>query len=40
MDKQATKHIREMTPFIIVTNSIKYLVVTLTKQMKDLYIYI
>jgi len=26
-----------MTPFIIVTNNIKYLGVTLTKQVKDLY---
>jgi len=26
-----------MTPFTIVTNNIKYLGVTLTKQMKDLY---
>jgi hypothetical protein len=31
------KEIRERTPFIIVTNNIKYLGVTLTKQMKDLY---
>jgi hypothetical protein len=36
-DKQAEKEIRETTPFIIVTNNIKYLDVTLTKQMKDLY---
>jgi hypothetical protein len=36
-DKQAEKKIREMTPFTIVTNNIKYLVVTLTKQVKDLY---
>jgi len=36
-DKQAEKEIREMTPFTIVTNNIKYLIVTLTKQMKDLY---
>jgi hypothetical protein len=33
-DKQAEKEIREMTPF---TNNIKYLGVTLTKQVKDLY---
>ena len=32
------KHlIRETTPFTIVTNNIKYLGVTLTKQVKDLY---
>ena len=36
-DKQAEKEIREITPFIIVTNNIKYLGVTLTKQVKDLY---
>ena len=36
-DKQAEKEIREMTPFTIVTNNIKYLGVTLSKQMKDLY---
>ena len=35
-DKQAEKEIREMTPFTIATNSIKYLGVTLTKQVKDL----
>jgi hypothetical protein len=28
---------REMTPFTIVTKNIKYLGVTLTKQVKDLY---
>ena len=33
-DKQAEKEIREMTPFTIVTNSIKYLGVILTKQAK------
>ena len=27
----------EMTPFTIVTNNIRYLGVTLTKQVKDLY---
>ena len=37
MDKQAEKEVREMTPFPIATNNIKYLGVTLTKQMKDLY---
>ena len=36
-DKQAEKEIREMTPFTIVTSNIKYLGVTLTKQVKDLY---
>jgi hypothetical protein len=30
-DKQAEKEIREPTPFTIVTNNIKYLVVTLSK---------
>ena len=36
-DKQAEKEIRETTPFTIVTNNIKYLGVTLTKQVKDIY---
>ena len=36
-DKQAEKEIRETTPFTIVTNNIKYLGVTLTKDLKDLY---
>jgi hypothetical protein len=36
-DKLAGKEIRETTPFIVVTNNIKYLSVTLTKQVKDLY---
>ena len=36
-DKQAEKEIRETTPFTIATNSIKYLGVTLTKHVKDLY---
>jgi hypothetical protein len=36
-DKWAEKEIRETTPFTILTNNIKYLDVTLTKQMKDLY---
>ena len=36
-DKWAEKEIREMTPFTIVTNNIKYLGVSLTKQVKDLY---
>ena len=33
-DKQAEKEIRETTPFTIVTNNIKYLGVTLTKEVK------
>jgi hypothetical protein len=36
-DKQAEKEISETTPFTIVTNNIKYLDVTLTKKVKDLY---
>jgi hypothetical protein len=36
-DKQAEREIRETTPFTIVTNNIKYLGVTLTKEVKDLY---
>jgi hypothetical protein len=36
-NKQAEKEIRETTPFRIATNNIKYLVVTLTKQVKNLY---
>jgi hypothetical protein len=36
-DKQAEKEIRETTPFTIVTNYTKYIGVTLTKQVKDLY---
>ena len=35
-DKQVDK-IRETTPFPIVTNNIKYLSVTLTSQVKELY---
>jgi hypothetical protein len=35
-DKWTEKEIRETTPFIVVTNNIKYLGVTLTKQVKDL----
>ena len=31
------KEIRETTPFIIVAKNIKYLGVTLTKEVKDLY---
>ena len=36
-NKQAEKEIRETTPFSIVTKNIKYLGVTLTKEVKDLY---
>jgi hypothetical protein len=36
-DKQAEKEIRETTPFSTVTNNIRYLDVTLTKEVKDLY---
>jgi hypothetical protein len=36
-DKQAEKEIRETTPFTIITNNIKYLGMTLTKGVKDLY---
>ena len=36
-NKQPEKEIRETTPFSIVTNNIKYLGVTLTKEVKDLY---
>ena len=36
-NKQAEKEIRETTPFSIVTNNIKCLGVTLTKEVKDLY---
>jgi hypothetical protein len=36
-NKQAEKEIREKTPFSIDTNNIKYLGVTLTKEVKDLY---
>ena len=37
-DKQAEKEIRKIIPFKIVTNNIKYLGVTLTKEVKDLMI--
>jgi hypothetical protein len=33
-DKKAEKEIRETTPFTIVTNNLKYLGVTLIKEMK------
>ena len=36
-NKHAEKEIRETTPFSIVTNNIKYLGVTLTKEVKYLY---
>jgi hypothetical protein len=36
-DKQAEKEIREATPFTIVTNNVKYLGMTLTKEVKDQY---
>jgi hypothetical protein len=36
-NKQTEKEIRKPTPFSIVTNNIKYLGVTLTKGVKDLY---
>ena len=37
MNKEVEKEIRETTPFTIITNNIKYLGVTLTKQVNDLY---
>ena len=36
-DKQDEKEIREITSFTIVTNNIKYICVTLTKEVKDMY---
>jgi hypothetical protein len=36
-NNQDEKEIRETTPFTIVTNNIKYLGVTLTKEVKGLY---
>jgi hypothetical protein len=36
-DKQARKKLGEKTPFSIFTNNIKYLGMTLTKEVKDLY---
>ena len=36
-NKQAEKEITEITPFTIATNNIKYLEVTLTKQVNYLY---
>ena len=37
MDKEAGREIRETSPFTIATNSIKYLGITLTKEVKDLF---
>jgi hypothetical protein len=37
-DKQAEKEIRETTPFTIFTHNIKYLGVTLTEEVQDLYV--
>jgi hypothetical protein len=36
-DKEDEKEIRKTTPFTIVKKHIKYLGVTLTKEVKDLY---
>ena len=36
-NKWSEKEIREISPFTIATHSIKYLGVTLTKQVEDLY---
>ena len=36
-DKGSEKEIREKSTFTIATNNIKYLGVTLTKEVKDLY---
>ena len=36
-DKEAEREIREASPFTIATNSIKYLGVTLTNEVKDLF---
>ena len=36
-DTETEKEIREASPFTIATNSIKYLGVTLTKEVKDLF---
>jgi hypothetical protein len=36
-DKHDEKEIRETTPFTTVTKNIKYLSVTLTKELRDLY---
>ena len=36
-DKRTEKETREITPFSVVINNIKYLGLTLTKEVKDLY---
>jgi hypothetical protein len=36
-DKQPEKEIRETTPFSIVTNNIRYIGMTLTKEVKYVY---
>jgi hypothetical protein len=36
-DKWTEKEIKETTPFTIVTNNIKYVGITLTKEVKALY---
>jgi hypothetical protein len=36
-DKYAEKEIREITPFTIAINNIKYLGITLSRRVKDLY---
>ena len=36
-DKEVEKEIREISPFTVSTNNIKYLGVTLTKDVKDLF---
>ena len=36
-DKWSEKEVRETIPYTIATNSIKYLGITLTKQVKNLY---
>ena len=36
-DKEAEREIRETSPFTIATNNIKYLGITLTKEVKDLF---
>ena len=36
-DKEAEREIRETSPFTIATNNIKYLGVTLTMEVKDLF---
>ena len=37
LNKDTEREIRETSPFTIATNSIKYLGVTLTKEVKDLF---